>query len=206
MTQLILIPAAQTDWRAQGRLSGDTDLPLNEYGHRQAVAYGAAIAGLHPSAVHGGPEKATKQTAAIIAHELNLKARSTRDLREMDLGHWEGLTHEQVRERFAKVYRQWRSSPTSVEPPEGEAVTTAAERLGKGVRKIAKRYQGQIAVLTLGQFAYAIIRSRFADGDYQRFWEYIDEDGGWHAITLDESPDTQAPSSASSEEPSSKHR
>ncbi|MBN2563531.1 MAG: histidine phosphatase family protein [Phycisphaerae bacterium] len=182
MARLILIPTAQTDWRAQGRLAGDTDLPLNEYGHRQAVAYAQAIADLHPAAVHCGPETATRQTGAVVAGEFGIKARSTGDLREMDLGHWEGLTQEEFRERFAKVYRQWRSAPMSIEPPEGEAVAKAAERLHKAVQKIVKRHQDQTVVLTLGQFAYAIVRCQLDDGDYERFWEYVDGDAGWHAV------------------------
>lgn len=195
MTKLILIPAAQTDWRAQGRLTGDTDLPLNEYGHRQAVACGEAIADLHPAAVHSGPEKATKQTATIIAHELSLKVRAAKDLREMDLGHWEGLTQEEFRERFAKVHRQWRSDPTSVEPPEGEAVTQVAERLAKSIQRIVKRHADQAVALTLGQFAYAIVRCRFDDGSYRRFWEYVDGEAGWHAVEVSQEGITESPAS-----------
>jgi broad specificity phosphatase PhoE len=195
MTKLILIPAAQTDWRAQGRLAGDTDLPLNECGQRQAVSFGEAVAGLHPAAVHCGPEKATKQTATIVAHELSLKARTSADLREMDLGHWEGLSEDDFRERFAKVYRQWRSAPASVKPPEGEAVAHAAKRLQKGVQKILKRHQNQTVVLTLGQFAYAILRCRLSDGGYEQFWEYVNDDGQWCTVQLDQVPGTDSSAS-----------
>jgi broad specificity phosphatase PhoE len=184
MAQLILVPTAQTDWKAQGRLAGDTDLPLNEQGHRQAVAFGEAIASFQPSAVHGGPEKATKQTATIIANELRLKAKTVKDLREMDLGHWEGLTKEEFRERFSKVYKQWRSSPASIEPPEGEAVAEVATRLQRGVRKILKRAEGGAIVLALGQFAFAILRCEIEDGDFNQFWDYVDGEAHWHVMDM----------------------
>src|SRR5881396_683951 len=104
MSRIILIHAGQTDWHAQGRLAGDTDLPLNELGHRQAIADAQAIVDQHASVVRCGPEQATRQTASIIAHELHLKFRTADDLKEVDLGVWEGLTLEDFKERFAKVY------------------------------------------------------------------------------------------------------
>ncbi len=185
MTRLILVPSAQTDWRVEGRLVGDTDLQINELGHRQAVADGEAIAAMMPSVVRYGPEQATTQTAQIIAHELGLKAKPLKGLREMDLGHWEGLTIDEFRDRFAKVYRQWRSDPTSVEAPEGESVVHAADRLGKVVQKLVRDHPGETIVLIVGHFAYAVLRCRLQDGDYRRFWDYVEGNEGWHEVVMD---------------------
>ncbi len=182
MAQLILIPTAQTGWRAQGRLAGDTDLPLDEYGHRQAVAIAEAIAPLRPVAIHCGAERAAKQTATIIAHDLKLKCKPAKELRELDLGLWEGLTLEDLRERFGRVYRQWRADLFSVEPPEGEAASTAAERLHAAVARLARKHHDHCFAAVLGQFAYALARCQCADGSYDRVWEYVDGETGWHFI------------------------
>jgi broad specificity phosphatase PhoE len=184
MAKLILISAAQTDWRAQGRLSGDADLPLNEIGHRQALADAQAIAGLHPTVIHCGPEQATRQTALIIANELHMRARSEKELRELDLGHWEGLTTEDFQDRFAKVYRQWRQEPMSVEPPEGEAVSVAAARLTERTGKILKRHSGKPVALVLGQFASAILRCEMEDHSYEQFWQYVDAEEHCHSFDM----------------------
>ena len=184
MTQVVLIPAAQTDWRAQGRLAGGTDLPLNEYGHRQAVAYAAEIAALQPTTVRSGTEKATKQTATLLAHELRVKVRSSKELREVSLGLWEGLSQDELGERFARVYRQWRTAPLAVEPPEGEALAIAAERLRSAVEKVANRHPGETIVIVLGQFAYALLRCQLADCGYEAFWEYVDGEPATCAVNL----------------------
>jgi broad specificity phosphatase PhoE len=176
MTRLILVATAQTDWRVQGRLSGDTDLPLNQVGHEQAVADGGALAALAPTLCRCGSEQATKQTAGIIAHELGIRFRTIKELREVDLGHWEGLTLDEFRDRFPKVHRQWRAEPTSVEPPEGESVPTAASRLAGGLQKIVKRHPTDVIAIVVGPLAYAILRCRLQDGHYERFWEYADSD------------------------------
>jgi len=195
-TRLILIPTAQTDWRAQGRFAGDTDLSLNEVGHRQALADAAAIAEHHPAAVHSGVDQPARQTAEIIAAELNLKPKTHKALREMDLGHWEALTTDEFRDRFAKVYKMWRNRPTDVQPPEGETVSDVAERLAHILGKLARRHEDEAIVVVLGQFAYAVMRCQLDDdGNYARFWQYVDGDERAHVVTWDAERAAAAPSS-----------
>lgn len=198
MTKLILIRAAQTDWQAQGRLAGDTDLQLNQLGHRQAVADARAIAEDSPEAVYCGADQATKQTAMLIAEALHLRSRTLDELREMDLGHWEGLTVSAFRERFSKVYRQWRSDPLSVEPPEGESVAEVASRLEKALDKILKPDGEETIVLVLGRFAFAVACSRLAETSYERFWEHVDGEESRRVLMLDRSSTANASRSGGS--------
>ena len=183
MTKIVLVSAGQTQWRLEGRLAGDTDLPLTELGHRQAVADADAISALKPVVVRCGPEKATKQTGTVIAHGLGIKIKTVKELREMDLGHWEGLTLEDFKGRFGRVYKQWRSDPTSVEPPEGESLLEAADRLTDGISRIVKNHPDQTVVVALGQYAWGILRCKLGDANYQRFWEYVDAEERWCEVT-----------------------
>ena len=192
MTKLILIRTAQTDWQTQGRLAGDTDLKLNEQGRLQAIADARAVAQLDPQVVHCGVEEATHQTATIVADELVLKAKASDDFREIDLGHWEGLTQEDFCERFAKVHRQWRIDPLSVEPPEGESIDTVAGRLETGLEKVRKRRDCERIVLVLGRFAFAVGRCKFDDGDYEHFWEYVDGENHLHTFDPEEAAEPRA--------------
>jgi broad specificity phosphatase PhoE len=176
MLKLILIPAAQTEWRAAGRLAGDTDLPLNEQGHRQAVHWASQIAPMKPELVRCGPEQSTKQTASIIAHQLGIHLRTIKELREINLGLWQGLTHQDFEERFPKVHRQWRAEPESIEPPDGETITAVADRLAAGLLKIRRKHATGIVAIPLGQYAFAILRCRLLDDTYDKFWEYVDDE------------------------------
>jgi probable phosphoglycerate mutase len=47
------------------------------------------------------------QTAAPIAAVAGLEVRPEPRLRERSLGHWEGLTRDEVRERYPDEYRDW---------------------------------------------------------------------------------------------------
>ncbi|HPF39821.1 MAG TPA: histidine phosphatase family protein [Phycisphaerae bacterium] len=176
MSQLILIKAGQTEWQAQGRLVGDADLRLNEAGHRQAAAFAALLMDAKPSLVHCGKDEPSRETAEIIANELNLKVKSSDALREMDLGHWEGLTIEQFRERFAKVYKQWRNDPLAVEPPQGESVAAVLERMKKAIARIVKKGGERPIALVVGGYAYAALRCDLLDTRFEQFWEYLETD------------------------------
>lgn len=175
-SSLILVKAGQTEWQAQGRLVGDTNLRLNEAGHRQAAALATALSGLKPTIVHCGKDEPSRETAEIIANELNLKVKSFDALREMDLGHWEGLTIEQFRERFGKVYKQWRSDPLSVESPDGESVAAVIERMKKAIAKIVKKNGDKTVALVVGGYAFAALCCAFLDGEFDHFWDYLETD------------------------------
>ena len=185
MAKLILIRAGDTEWQAQGRLAGDTDLQLNKEGLRQASADAQEVIKFAPRSIQCGGDEATKQTAGIIADAIQIKSKVSEQFREMDLGLWEGLTVEDFRERFSKVYRQWRSDPLAVEPPEGEAVSSVAARLEAGLEKILRRDGDKTMILVLGRFAYAAARCRLDDGGYEHFWEYVEGDDRCHALELD---------------------
>jgi probable phosphoglycerate mutase len=192
MTKLILIPASQTDWRPQGRLAGDTHLALNEFGHRQAVLIAQEVRGLSPKLVRCGPEQATKQTASLVAHEAGVRLRTIKELREMNLGVWQGLMIEDLKERFGKVYRQWRADPLSIEPPEGETVSAALTRLIEALEKIRKKNVSETVAVVVGQFADAALRCRLVDRSFEKFWDYVDNDQPFRVIDLPDGPLTSA--------------
>lgn len=166
-------------------MAGDTDLPLDETGSGEAVTDGIELAEAAPAAVYSGPEEATKETGGIIARAVSQKLKTVKDLRELDLGHWEGLTEGDFQERFAKVHRQWKSDPLSVSPPEGESVSQAEARLAKGIRKIVQQHDGETVVAVLGRFASAIVRCRLSDSGYETFWEFVNESRARHGFELD---------------------
>lgn len=205
MMKLILVSAARTSWAAQGRLAGDADLPLDEVGSGDAATDGIELAETAPSAIYAGPEEATKQTGTIIAQALEKKLKTLKELRELDLGHWEGLTRQEFQERFAKVHRQWRSDPFSVSPPEGESVAEAETRLTQGIRKIVEQHDGQTVVAVLGRFAGAIVRCRLSDAGYEPFWEFVNGERARHVfdLTRESIPD---PARSSSSDKSEKTR
>jgi broad specificity phosphatase PhoE len=158
MSKLVLIPWAQTDWSAQGRMASQTALSLNEEGQRQAEAWAEALAGLKFKIIFCGEEQTAQETAGIMAYRWGARQRVLEDLDEIDLGLWEGLTRAELQRRYPKISKTWQEDPASVRPPEGEAVVEGAARIRKRVERIAAEANGKTVGLVLGPIAFALAR------------------------------------------------
>src|SRR5690242_8696605 len=92
MATLLLVRHGETDWNAEGRLQGQTDRPLNEYGRRQARELAERLAGDGVVAIYASDLSRAKETAEIVGGRLGLPVVVDPDLRERNWGTWEGLT------------------------------------------------------------------------------------------------------------------
>ena len=92
VTTFALIRHGQTDWNAQRRLQGSTDIPLNDVGRGQARDVVEALAGCDWDAIVSSPLSRAAETADLIAAGLGLTvARRVPDLTERSFGPAEGL-------------------------------------------------------------------------------------------------------------------
>lgn len=93
LTTFALIRHGQTDWNAERRLQGSTDIPLNDVGRAQARDAVAALAGYRWDAIVSSPLSRAAETADLIAAGLGLSvARRVPELTERAYGPAEGMT------------------------------------------------------------------------------------------------------------------
>ncbi|MFF1383902.1 histidine phosphatase family protein [Arthrobacter sp. NPDC058288] len=92
LTTFALVRHGQTDWNAQRRLQGSTDIPLNDVGRGQARDAAAALSGHEWDAIVSSPLSRAAETANLIADGLGLSvARHVPELTERSFGPAEGL-------------------------------------------------------------------------------------------------------------------
>ncbi len=102
MTLLTLVRHGETDWNRDRRIQGSTDIPLNETGRAQARA---AAAGLRGDIIVASDLSRARETAEIIAAELDLSApRLYPDLRERAYGDAEGVDAVEFIRRWGDWY------------------------------------------------------------------------------------------------------
>src|SRR5262249_22065982 len=154
---------------------GITDLPLNDAGRAELVVLAAQLAEAPPEQFQFGPEEASRETASLVAQAVGQKARRpVRDLHEINLGLWQGLCEEELKQRFTSAYEQWRESPETVALPEGEPMADAAMRVQHAAERALRRYRDKRIAFVLGPMAAAALRSRLEDRSLARFWEHYD--------------------------------
>jgi probable phosphoglycerate mutase len=112
MTCIILIRHGQTEWNRVERFRGRADVPLNETGLAQAEATGLRIHGeWQPSSVYSSPLSRVVRTAEAIAKHFDLLVQIHPGLADIDYGEWQGLTPDEVRDRWLAVLQAWYHQP-----------------------------------------------------------------------------------------------
>ena len=130
----------ETDWNAQGRWQGHTDIPLNDVGRMQAravadrirVAEPGKIAGIVSSDLSRAHETATIIGALVHAEVVAIEPA----LRERRFGIFEGLTREECATRYDEHYRRW-SDDARETPPGAESHADIEARVTAAVLRAA---------------------------------------------------------------------
>ncbi|UDF04606.1 histidine phosphatase family protein [Asticcacaulis sp. AND118] len=86
----------QTDWNAQMRLQGSTDIPLNETGREQARVAARFLADQGITRIVASPLIRAYETANIVGRALDLPVITDGRLTERHFGIFEGLTIDEV--------------------------------------------------------------------------------------------------------------
>ncbi|SFB71227.1 probable phosphoglycerate mutase [Nocardioides terrae] len=100
MRRLILLRHGVTEWNQDRRFQGHEDVPLAPRGRQQAAAAAAHLAALRPSLLWASDLSRARETAGYVAAETGLVPVLDDRLREIDVGDYQGLTHDEARERF----------------------------------------------------------------------------------------------------------
>ncbi len=139
MIRLILVRHGETAWNAEHRFQGQTDVPLNENGRRQASSLASRLADEEIHAIYSSDLRRAWETATAINTQHGVTMHSEPRLREIDFGAWEGLTYDEIQEHYADVWDAWLTDPMNVAVPDGELLV-----------KVVTRIQSLLDELTLG--------------------------------------------------------
>jgi broad specificity phosphatase PhoE len=100
VTEILFVRHGETEWNRLHRWQGHADTPLNDTGRRQARELARELAAQRVDAVYSSDLSRARETAEAIAAEHGLPVHLDPDLREIDVGGREGLTREEVEQRF----------------------------------------------------------------------------------------------------------
>jgi probable phosphoglycerate mutase len=105
--RVVLLRHGRTAWNAQRRFQGQLNPPLDEVGRAQAYEVAGLVAALRPRLLVSSDSARAMQTAQIVGEAAELPPVAEPRLRERGLGHWEGLTREEVAVQYPDEYADW---------------------------------------------------------------------------------------------------
>ncbi len=111
------------------RYIGRTDVPLNEQGREQARWWKTELAQVPFTRIVCSDLARTRETAGIIADGRDSPLDLYPELREIDLGEWDGMTIDEVRSRFPVEYEKRGVNPACFRPGSGESFFDVSGRV-----------------------------------------------------------------------------
>lgn len=152
MLKLYLIRHGETDWNADGRIQGLSDIDLNERGMEQARRLAARIGEEGEFlAIYSSPLKRAYRTAEMMGMALDLPVLPDPRLLERSLGELEGLTLSEIREKFPEVHRAWSDGGARPHVPGEETREAFVERTTAFVHDMRARHpEGHVIAVTHG--------------------------------------------------------
>lgn len=146
-----MIRHGQSTWNREHRIQGQLDPPLSDQGRRQAELLGARL-GVHRFvAAYSSDLKRAAETAQLIAGFAGVPVQPLGGLREVFLGEWEGLTSEEIAERYPEAWSRWVEEPDWDVVPGGEGAALFEARVAAALDDIFNRHaHGDVLVVTHG--------------------------------------------------------
>ncbi|MEK5078011.1 histidine phosphatase family protein [Solibacillus sp. FSL W7-1436] len=149
MLRLYLVRHGQTEWNIQKRMQGWEDSALTEKGVNNAIALRKKLEGVEFAAAYTSTSERTIETARLIIDKRNLAINTNEDLREMNLGEWEGKTLDEIKDFYPEQYKYFWENPALYEPIGGETFEQLINRAIKVLNYIiSKHINGNILVIT----------------------------------------------------------
>lgn len=144
--RLLLVRHGVTDWNRQGRFQGHLDPPLAEDGRTEADLLGVRLAAdevLRPGRIISSNLARAHETAQGIGSRIGISVEDDPRLIEIGQGEWEGQTHADLAVSDAARYEAWRRDAGIRQPPGGESLRAAADRVAALLAELRDDHPGR---------------------------------------------------------------
>ncbi len=185
MTEIILARHGETEWNVAEIFRGRIDIELNETGTKQAELLAEYLAHFRLEAIYSSPLKRALKTAQIIAGHHNLGIEVAPGLIDFDYGKWQGLSHQEVKDRYKELYPLWISRPEWIKMPAGESLGDVRGRALEVVNNAVARYEGTV-VLVSHRVVNKVLICALLGLDNSHFWNIKQDTAAITTFTCEE--------------------
>lgn len=158
-----------TQANREDRFAGRTAEPLHPEGARQIREIGRKLREEGLACVYAGPLARTMQSAEILSQTCGIPYAVQDGLTDIHLPHWDGLTKEEIRQRFGEQYPTWKQSPDLFQVAHCETLADVQKRAVHAVERIRGRHPGQKVLLVTHLIVARCLMLHYAGGSLAQF-------------------------------------
>lgn len=149
MVKFIIIRHGFSQFNNQKIFSGQYDVPLAELGYAQAEETGRYVAeNFKVDKIYSSDLSRTYNTALPISKAFDLPIITSEKLRERSLGTWNGVPHAEIKAKYPKEYKFFKTDFVNCPGGGGEDFTMMTSRVSSIMEEIAEENDGKTVVVT----------------------------------------------------------
>lgn len=184
MTEIILARHGETEWNVAEIFRGRIDVELNEAGIKQAELLAEYLSDTKIKAIYSSPLKRALRTAQMIAKYHQLEVEIAPGLIDFNYGAWQGLSHQEVKDRYKELYTEWISHPDKVKIPSGESLNNVRQRAFGVVDGAIAKHAGTV-VLVSHRVVNKVLICALLGLDNSHFWKIRQDTCGISTFTYE---------------------
>ncbi len=174
-TRLYLVRHGATPMTMEDKFSGSEDVHLSDQGRQQAERLAERLHDRQIAAAYSSPLDRAVETAEIIIKPHGLKLVKVDGLREIDHGHWEGMTRREVEQRYGEEYAAWEEDPFTFAPEGGDAGIDVLARALPAIRDIVVRHRDQTVLVVSHKATLRLLISSLLGFDARGYRDRLDQ-------------------------------
>ena len=160
MTKLILIRHGFSCGNKEKKFSGQLDVSLDEIGYLQAEEISQyVINNFKVDTIYSSDLSRACDTVTPLAKALNLPVHTLKELREVDVGEWQGMLIEEVKEKYPESFNLYKAKPGVAQFDGGESYKLMLDRVNPAIEKIVKENDGKTVVIGTHGGVIRVLRS-----------------------------------------------
>ena len=148
--RIYLARHGETQWNVERRMQGWGDSALTDLGQSQARIHGKLLSRERVSRIFASDLGRVRQTLALIREHCEADLRFETNLRECNMGQWEGQRVEDIQQEWRVEYGQWRQDSERFSPPDGESINEMKLRVAQVLDDVSDDTNSRVAFVTHG--------------------------------------------------------
>lgn len=167
----------ETQWNAENKICGRTDIPLNERGMEQAKLLAERMANEKVDLIIASTMIRARQTAAAVSDKMCIPVLTDSRLIEQNFGIYEGKDRKTP--DFLNNKRQF-----AYRYPGGESMMDVAYRVYGFLDEIKEKYRNQNVLVVCHGGVCRVIRTYFEDMTNEEYFHYSEENANARVYEL----------------------
>ena len=135
-TTLIFVRHGESEGNKNGRYNGQLNLPLSDIGKSQAEKTAEFLDKFNIDVIYSSDLSRAYDTALATSKRQNIPIISSKEIREIFGGKFEGLEYAKIKDIYPEEYNSWINDMANCQCPDGESVKDVYLRVSNKISDI----------------------------------------------------------------------